>query len=92
MIIAGYSSNENTFRCTGCQSIGSFAYRELEKKHPRVVVGLTDISERNSVRPALGNNVMSITTPWPFYLRMEENVEGSFLQHESWLRLRQERA
>jgi hypothetical protein len=92
MIIAGYSSNENTFRCTGCQSIGSFAYREPEKKHPRAVVGLTDISARNTVRPVLGNDVMSFTVPWPVYLRMEENVEGSFLQRERWLRLCQERA
>ncbi len=75
----------------GCQSIGAFAYRELENGHPRAVVGLTDISARNTVRPVLGNNVMSFTAPWPVFLRMEENVEGSFLQRESWHRLRQER-
>ena len=76
----------------GCQSIGAFAYRELENQHPRAVVGLTDISARNTVRPVLGNQVMSFTAPWPVFLRMEESVEGSFLQRESWRRLRQERA
>ena len=38
----------------GCwESIGAFAYRELENQHPRAVVGLTDISARNAVRPVL---------------------------------------
>jgi hypothetical protein len=32
---------------------------------------------------------MSFTAPWPVFLRMEESVEGSFLQRESWHRLRQ---
>jgi hypothetical protein len=73
----------------GCQSIGAFAYREMENEHPRAVVGLTDISARNTVRPVLGQNVMSLTAPWPVFLRMEESVEGSFLQRESWHRLRQ---
>ncbi len=68
----------------GCQSIGAFAYRELERDHPRAVVGLTDISARNTVRPVLGRNVMSFTAPWPVFLKMEENVEASFLQRESW--------
>jgi len=68
----------------GCQSIGSFAYRELEREHPRGVVGLTDISARNTVRPVLGKNAMSFTAPWPVFLRMEKNVEDSFLQRESW--------
>jgi hypothetical protein len=76
----------------GCQSISAFAYREMENKHPRAVVGLTDISARNTVRPLLGNNIMSFTAPWPVFLRMEENVEDSFLQRESWRRLRQEKA
>lgn len=68
----------------GCQSIGLFAYRELENEHPRAVIGLTDISARNTVRPALGKNVMSFTAPWPVFLRMEDSVEGSFLQRPSW--------
>ena len=68
----------------GCQSIGAFTYRELQREHPRAVVGLTDISARNTVRPMLGNNVMSFTAPWPVFLKMEENVADSFLQRESW--------
>jgi Uncharacterised ArCR, COG2043 len=71
----------------GCQQIGIFAYRELELQYPRAVVGLTDISAREKVRPTLGRNVMSFTAPWPVFQKMEENVGNSFLQRETWLRL-----
>jgi hypothetical protein len=71
----------------GCQSIGVFTYRELERDYPRAVVGLTDISARNTVRPMLGRDVMSFTAPWPVFQRMEQNVEGSFLGRESWREL-----
>ena len=76
----------------GCQSIGSFTYQELDREYPRAVVGLTDISARNTVRPMLGNNVMSFTAPWPVFARMEGSVEGSFLQRESWEDLMKHRA
>jgi hypothetical protein len=93
VILANYSTPEQENVTipwgAGCQSVGAFAYRELENKHPRAVVGLTDISARNTVRPVLGHNVMSFTAPWPVFLRMEENIQGSFLQRESWHRLRQ---
>jgi hypothetical protein len=68
----------------GCQSIGVFTYRELEREHPRAVVGMTDISARVTVRPMLGKTSMSFTAPWPVFQRMEANVEGSFLQRETW--------
>jgi hypothetical protein len=72
----------------GCQEIGIFAYRELEREHPRAVVGLTDISAREVVRPSLGKDVMSFTAPWPVSQKMEANVENSFLQRETWRALR----
>lgn len=68
----------------GCQVMGILAYQELEREHPRALVGLTDISARKSVRATLGKNVLSFTAPWPMFLEMEENVEGSFLERETW--------
>jgi len=65
-----------------------FAYRELEQAHPRALVGLTDLSARLNVRASLGKNVLSFTMPWPLFLRMEENVDGSFLQRRTWGELR----
>ena len=68
----------------GCQVMGIFAYRELERAHPRALVGLTDLSARLNVRASLGKNVLSFTMPWPLFLSMEQNVEGSFLQRRTW--------
>jgi uncharacterized protein (DUF169 family) len=72
----------------GCQVIGIFGYRELEREHPRGLIGLTDISARNTVRPALGRNVLSFTAPWPLFQHMERNVDSSFLHRQSWRELR----
>jgi uncharacterized protein (DUF169 family) len=71
-----------------CQVMGILAYRELERDRPRGLIGLTDISARQNVRSLLGPNVLSFTAPWPRFLEMESHVEGSFLQRETWRRLR----
>ena len=68
----------------GCQVIGILAYKELASEHPRALVGLTDISARQRVRGSLGRNVMSFTIPWPMFLEMEEQVDSSFLQRNTW--------
>jgi hypothetical protein len=71
-----------------CQVMGILAYRELERARPRGLVGLTDISARQNVRASLGENVLSFTAPWPLFQEMEGNVDGSFLQRETWRALR----
>jgi len=68
----------------GCQVMGIFAYRELERERPRALIGMTDISARENVRPILGEHVMSFTAPWPLFQEMESHVDGSFLQRETW--------
>ncbi len=72
----------------GCQVMGIFAYRELEREHPRALIGLTDISARLHVRGSLGKNVLAFTMPWPRFLQMEQNVDGSFLQRRTWQQVR----
>ena len=67
-----------------CHQIGIFPYREAESEHPRAVVGLTDLFARKSVRKQLGENVMTFSVPFITFKEMEENVEGSFLQEETW--------
>ncbi len=74
-----------------CQVMGIYAYRELEREHPRGLVGMTDISARRNVRASLGAHVMSFTAPWPLFQEMARNVEGSFLQRETWRALRRKR-
>lgn len=68
----------------GCQVMGIFAYRELERKQPRGLVGMMDISARQNVRATLGENALSFTAPWPLFQEMESNVDGSFLQRSTW--------
>jgi hypothetical protein len=72
-----------------CQVLGICAYRELEREHPRALVGLTDISARKNVRATLGPHAMSFTMPWPLFIEMESNVEGSFLHRGTWRSLMQ---
>ena len=76
----------------GCQVFGICAYKELEREKPRGLVGMTDISARKNVRATLGENVLSFTAPWPLFLEMEANVEGSFLQRETWQSLLRSKA
>ena len=71
----------------GCQVMGIFAYRELEREHPRALVGLTDLSARVFTRASLGDKVLGFTIPWPLFLHMEENVEGSFFERRTWQQL-----
>ena len=93
VILANYArpDSENVIVpwAAGCQVMGIYAYRELEREHPRGLIGLTDISARRSVRPMLGKHVMSFTAPWPLFREMEGNVPGSFLERETWRALRQ---
>ena len=72
----------------GCHQIGIFAYRESESKSPRAVMGLTDLFARETIRKRLGEDVMTFTVPFNLFQEMEGNVEGSFLQEETWKTLR----
>lgn len=68
----------------GCHQIGIYAYKEAESSHPRAVIGLTDISARKITGRAVGRDILSFAVPFSFYNEMEDNVEGSFLQRDSW--------
>ena len=67
-----------------CQVMGILAYQELDREYPRALVGLTDISARKNTRAAFGKHAMSFTAPWPVFLEMEKNVDGSFFERETW--------
>jgi uncharacterized protein (DUF169 family) len=74
----------------GCQSVGLLAYPEADSEYPRAIVGLTDLSARKYTRAMLGRHAMSFAMPWKLFVRMEEDVENSFLQRETWLSLQDE--
>jgi uncharacterized protein (DUF169 family) len=67
-----------------CHQIGILPYREARSPNPRAVVGLTDLFARRSVRRMLGDDAMIFSVPFAQFVRMEGNVEGSFLREETW--------
>jgi len=68
----------------GCQTIGILPFREAKSGKPKAVVGLTDISARKIVRNLLGKEYLSFAMPWVMFLEMDSNVEGSFLERNTW--------
>jgi uncharacterized protein (DUF169 family) len=88
VILANYTQaeceNVTVPWAAGCQVMGIYGYRELEREHPRALVGMTDISARKNTRAALGKNIMSFTIPWPKFLEMESHVDESFFFRETW--------
>ncbi len=87
IVLANYGreSNDNVIVpfAAGCHAIGIFPYRECNSENPKGVIGLVDISARNNMRQ-MGKDLMSFTVPFRMFNEMEGNVEGSFLQRESW--------
>lgn len=68
----------------GCQSIGIYPYQEAASETPRAVLGLNDISARLALKRVLKDDVMSFAVPYSLFLKMEQNVEGSFLERPTW--------
>jgi len=67
----------------GCHTLFLIPYAEAKKERPRAVIGLTDISARKHV----DKDLLSFAVPYRMFRQMEENVEGSFLQRETWLKV-----
>jgi uncharacterized protein (DUF169 family) len=68
----------------GCHQIGIYAFKEAERKEPRAVMGLTDLSARKNVRNILGNDVFTFAVPYRRFKEMEANVDESFLKRSTW--------
>ncbi len=88
-ILANYREPEReNVRMAGaaaaCQAVGLLSFHESEKEEPCALVGLTDITARKNTRATLGKHAMSFSLPWKMFLRMEEDVENSFLRREKW--------
>ncbi|MDD3816303.1 MAG: DUF169 domain-containing protein [Desulfocapsaceae bacterium] len=88
VVLANYGreDNENVIApfAAGCQQIGIFPYQEARSGRPRAVIGLTDLSARKNLKKQLDRNVLSFAVPWRMFKEMEDNVDGSFLQKETW--------
>jgi uncharacterized protein (DUF169 family) len=67
----------------GCHSICIIPLNEGKSAKPRGVVGLIDISARKH----LEKDILSFSIPFNMFLEMEDNVEGSFLNRDEWLKI-----
>jgi len=94
VVLANYDGEHNEHVsipfAAGCQAIGICTYREGEQANPRAVVGLVDLSARKNLRRQVGKDRMSFSVPLGMFQRMEQNVEGSFLDRPTWKSLVEE--
>lgn len=67
----------------GCQTTCLFPWSEADRKHPRAVIGMTDIS----VRPRIDADLLSFSVPYVMFREMEDNVPGSFLDKHEWKKI-----
>ena len=67
-----------------CQIIGILSYKEAQSENPRCLIGLTDISARKYLKGHGCADKLTFTVPFRRLLQMESNVEGSFLQGNTW--------
>ncbi len=65
---------------SGCSSIVTYPLKEAEKKEPRAILGMFDVS----ARPMVGKEILTFSMPYSLFLTLIENVKGSFLETESW--------
>jgi len=65
---------------SGCSSIVYYPYRESLQEKQRAVIGMFDIS----VRPCVGENILTFAVPVKRLKTMINYMEESFLITESW--------
>jgi len=70
---------------SGCSTLLTYPLKEAEKEQPRAILGMFDVS----ARPMIEKDVLTFAMPYSVFLKLLENVSGSFLQTESWKKVLQ---
>lgn len=65
---------------SGCSAILTHPLKEAERGDPRAILGMFDVS----ARPMVEKDILTLSMPYPIFLRLVEDASGSFLQTESW--------
>lgn len=66
--------------CPGCASLTMFPMQERFSQNPNPIVGMLDVS----TRPYVPQSIFSFAVPFKKFERMVENMDNSFLAHETW--------
>ncbi|MDI6762784.1 MAG: DUF169 domain-containing protein [Thermodesulfobacteriota bacterium] len=70
---------------SGCGTILTHPLKEADQEKPRAVLGMFDVS----ARPMVEKEVLTLAMPYCVFLKLLENVSGSFLETESWKKVHQ---
>lgn len=65
---------------SGCGTILTYPLKEAVREQPRAVLGMLDVS----ARPMVDKDILTLAMPYSIFLKLLENVSGSFLGTESW--------
>ena len=70
---------------SGCGTILTYPLKEAGKEQPRATLGMFDVS----ARPMVDKDILSLAMPYSIFLKLLENVSGSFFQTDSWKKVLQ---
>jgi hypothetical protein len=70
---------------SGCSTILTYPLKEAEKDQPHAILGMFDVS----ARPMVEKDILTLSMPYSVFLKLLENVSGSFLQTGSWKKVLQ---
>jgi hypothetical protein len=69
---------------SGCSTILAYPLKEAEKEQSHAILGMFDVS----ARPMVEKDILTLAMPFSIFLKLLENVADSFLQTESWKKVR----
>ena len=70
---------------SGCSTILTYPMKEVAKEKPRAILGMFDVS----ARPMVEKDILTLAMPYSVFLKLIDNVSGSFLETESWKKVQQ---
>jgi len=66
--------------CPGCSALTLFPMQEKFSQNPKPILGMLDVS----TRPYVPQSTISFAVPFEKFERMVQNMDNSFLTHETW--------
>jgi uncharacterized protein (DUF169 family) len=70
---------------SGCSTILAYPLKEVVREKPRAILGMFDVS----ARPMVEKDILTLAMPYSVFQKLLDNVSGSFLETESWKKVRQ---